>query len=276
MLRLTTLSLICAVLAVACAVPEPATEEGEAPAAEGAVVGNPPAEGFNEAASDVKAIEIADRVMESMGGRAAWDGTRYLAWRFFAPQPEGRTHIWDRYRGWVRFEQGDQLTMIDINTREGMSFKDGLQITNAAELEEALKAAYEAWINDSYWLLMPYKLKDSGVTLTYVGEGETQEGRAADVLQLTFQDVGVTPDNKYHVWVDKERGMVEQWAYYANYNDEEPGFITPWADWSQHGDIMLSGDRGQVSLTEIAVLAEVPDSVFTSPDPVDMATLPRR
>ena len=125
------------------------------------------------------------------------------------------------------------------------------------------------------WTIFRPGGKDSGVTLTYVGEGETEQGRAADVLQMTFEDVGVTPQNKYHVWVDKERSMVEQWAYYANYDDEDPGFTTPWANWRSHGEVMLSGDRGQVSLTEIAVLADVPDTVFTSPDPVDVATLSR-
>lgn len=46
---------------------------------------------------------------------------------------------------------------------------------------------------------MPYKLKDSGVTLKYKGEGQTEEGEPAQVLVLTFKDVGVTPQNKYEV-----------------------------------------------------------------------------
>ncbi len=43
---------------------------------------NPPMEGFNLEASDAKAIEIADAVMQSMGGRANWDQARYLSWGF--------------------------------------------------------------------------------------------------------------------------------------------------------------------------------------------------
>jgi hypothetical protein len=53
---------------------------------------NPAAEGFNESASDAKAIAIADEVMQAMGGRKAWDKTRYLSWKFFS----FRQLTWDR------------------------------------------------------------------------------------------------------------------------------------------------------------------------------------
>jgi hypothetical protein len=114
---------------------------------------------------------------------------------------------------------------------------------------------------------MPYKLKDSGVTLKYKGEATTDDGKPADLLQLTFKNVGVTPQNKYDVWVDKQSGMVTQWAYYVNSSDPEPKFKLPWANWTQHGKIMLSGDRGARQLTEIAVYDQVPASAFTSPEP---------
>ena len=46
-----------------------------------------------------------------------------------------------------------------------------------------------------------------------LGEGRTADGRAADVLELTFAGVGDTPQNKYHVWVPRDSGLVEQWAF---------------------------------------------------------------
>ena len=39
--------------------------------------------GFDAAGSDLKAIEIADRVMDAMSGRNAWENTRYIKWNFF-------------------------------------------------------------------------------------------------------------------------------------------------------------------------------------------------
>ena len=77
----------------------------------------------------------------------------------------------------------------------------------------------------------------------------------------------MTPQNKYDVWVDQASGMVTQWAYYLNNTDAEPKFKTPWANWTKHGKIMLSGDRGKMQLTEIAVYDQLADSVFKSPEP---------
>ena len=48
---------------------------------------NPPAKGFNAAGSDAKAVAIADQVMEAMGGRKAWDATRYITWNFLGAEP---------------------------------------------------------------------------------------------------------------------------------------------------------------------------------------------
>ena len=44
---------------------------------------------------------------------------------------------------------------------------------------------------------MPYKLKDSGVTLKYKGQDTLETGHPAEKLQLTFEEVGKTPENKY-------------------------------------------------------------------------------
>ena len=44
---------------------------------------NPAHVDFDFLNSDEKAIEIADKVMKSIGGRENWDNTKYLRWNFF-------------------------------------------------------------------------------------------------------------------------------------------------------------------------------------------------
>ena len=144
------------------------------------------------------------------------------------------------------------------------------ELTQPDSVAKYLQQGKEAWINDSYWLVMPFKLKDSGVTLKYLGEAPTQAGQPADVLQLTFEGVGVTPQNKYKVWVDKETKLVSQWAHFRNASDPEPAFVMPWQDYQTYGGIKLSGDRGQSKLTDIKVLEEVPEAAFTSFEPVEL------
>lgn len=221
---------------------------------------NPPATGFNASDSDPKAIAIADEVMEAMGGRKAWDATRYLTWNFFG----SRIHHWDKATGDVRIESAkDNYTLLmNIHTMKGKLKKDGEMVSHPDSLSKYMEKGKSAWINDAYWLVMPFKLKDSGVTLKYKGEGKTEAGSDSDILELTFKGVGDTPDNKYDVYVDKETRLVNQWAFYPKYDDPEPRFLTPWAAYKKHGGIMLSSDRGKYQLTDIGAPAEMDEKVF--------------
>jgi len=239
-------------------------------------VPNPAAKGFDLAGSDPRAIALADRVMVRMGGREAWDRTRYIRWSFFGR----RHHVWDKYTGNIRIEGVERETeipyviLMNIHTMEGRAWESGEEVTDPERLVELLDRGEAVWINDSYWLVMPYKLKDTGVTLEYLGEASMEDGRSAEVLQLSFEGVGRTPENKYHVYVADETGLVEQWAYFQNFSDEEPGFKAPWHNWQQYGRILLSDNRGERGHTDLAVYDELPASVFTRPEPVDWAALP--
>lgn len=233
--------------------------------------GNPAAEGFNMAGSDAKAIAIADEVMEAMGGREAWDNTHYVCWKFF-----GRDAlVWDKWTGNVRIDAGNGMTYLtNINNGTGRAFMNGEEITVDADSTQSLmQRAKSTWINHSYWLVMPFKLKDSGVTLKYVGEEATADGRPADKLNLTFENVGRTPQNMYYVWVDKESKLVSQWAYYPSQEAENPGFTMPWLDYKKHGEILLSSSRGERGMEDIMVFDELPESVFTSPEKPDLASM---
>ncbi len=232
---------------------------------------NPPLPGFDAAGSDAKAIEIADEVMVALGGRKAWDNTRHITWKFFGR----RLHVWDKWSGNIRVESKGLVVLMNLNTREGRAWQDGEEITQPDSLTKKLSFANSAWINDSYWLVMPYKLKDSGVTLKYHGEGTMENNRPCDILQLTFQNVGDTPQNKYLVYVDKETRLVEQWSFFREASDQEPGFTNAWVNWQKHGEILLSDDRGTlrgkpIKHTDIAVFEELPASVYESPQAVDM------
>ena len=224
---------------------------------------NPPAQGFDMQGSDAKAIAIADEVMEAMGGREKWDNTRYLGWNFFG----ARKHLWDKHTGDVRIEnlRNGKLYLMNINSMKGTVYENGVAMTDADSLKKYLKQGKGAWINDSYWLFMPFKLKDSGVTLKYVGDGKTEAGADADVLELTFKDVGFTPQNKYQVWVDKSSRLITQWAFYSKYDDEKARFTTPWVDYQLYGNIKLAGDRGQRKVSDISAPSTVDADAFQKP-----------
>lgn len=229
---------------------------------------NPPAPGFNIDGSDPEAVALADSVMVAMGGRQAWDNTRYIGWNFFG----ARHLVWDKQTGQVRIEipADSSVFLVDIDDTSGKVRLHGENVSNQDTLQKYLSRAKSIWINDAYWLVMPYKLKDSGVTLAYQGRDTTQTGAPAEVIRLTFENVGDTPQNKYLVYIDPESHLVTQWQYFPKASDTEPAFTTPWQDYREYGGILLSGDRGQRQLTDIKVYDNLPGQVFESLEPVNL------
>ncbi|KAA6433172.1 hypothetical protein ACD591_05790 [Rufibacter glacialis] len=224
--------------------------------------------------ADPKAAAIAQNVMEALGGQEGWDNTRYLAWTF-----NNQYHVWDKKTNDLRYERGDSLVVIyNLDNKEGQVFLRGTQVTDTATANPILRRMYPAWANNSYWLLMPYKLQDPGVTLAYVGEGKTQAGAPAEILQMTFSKVGVTPENKYLVAVDKQSNLITEWSYFSKYTDDTATFTRPWTNYQRYGDILLSSGRStdpadRVNIRDIAVPASLPAEVFKSPTPLDRSRI---
>lgn len=237
---------------------------------------NPPAEGFDVEGSDPAAIAIADEVVEAVGGRAAWDRTRHIRWRFLG----GRLHSWDKHTGRVRIEgetrEGEPFVLLtDLDDlASGEAWVDGEKVVEEAAHAEWMDRAEAMWINDGYWMFLPWKLKDSGVTLRDGGEDALPDGRAARVLELDFEDVGRTPENRYRVFVGNDTKLIEWWEYFPDDDATEPALATAWSGWAPYGDILLADSRRELGdMSEIAVFDALPDSVYTDPAPVDWDAL---
>lgn len=206
---------------------------------------NPAAEGFDLANSDPAAVELADSIMEAMGGWKNWQNTRYISWNFFG----NRNLVWDKKEERARIESlKDSITyVVDLKTLTGKVWVKGQLISEPDSSNRMLQKAKSMWINDSYWLVMPFKLKDTGVTLKYLGEDTLKTGGRCNVLQLTFNNVGDTPQNKYHIYVDLEDNLVKQWAYFNNSTQDSANFVRPWDNYKKYGNILLSADRSDSS-----------------------------
>jgi len=221
------------------------------------------------------AESIAAEVLQALGGEQAWQQTRFVRFTFAGR----RTHHWDTWTGRHRVEGQTQagkayVVLHDLDDRQGQAWLDGAPATGE-EAARLLESAYGAWINDTYWLLMPYKLRDPGVTLSYEGVEEVG-GRPHDVLHLAFAGVGLTPGDQYWAYVDRHTRLMTRWAYrLQNMAPDQAPTVWEWRDWQRYGGILLAplrvqvgGDR-QLELSGIAVFDELPDAVFTSPEPVE-------
>lgn len=222
---------------------------------------NPAAEGFDVTGSDPAAIQLADSIMHAMGGRENWDKTHFISWNFFGR----RNLIWDKHAGRVRIESQPDSTiyLVNISNGEGRVRIKGTEITEPDSLKKLLDKAKSIWINDSYWLAMPFKIKDSGVTIKYMGE-DTLSGQRFNSLILTFKEVGVTPQNKYKLFVDKHEKLVRHWAYFSNASQDTANFVRPWDNYQKYGNILLSGDRSDGGGPKnVKVDESLPDALFT-------------
>ena len=225
---------------------------------------NPAHVDFDLLHSDEKAIEIANKVMKSMGGRENWDNSKYLKWNFFGK----RLHYWNKETGDIRIEipSSDAIILMNINTLEGKVKLGDVEPTKADSLNKYLELGKEMWTNDSYWMFMPFKLKDGGVTLKSKQKRLMLNNEYAYALELTFSGVGETPDNKYIIYVDPYDYKIRQWDFFPTPTMKEPAFSTTWDNYLQYGNIELANVRSTDTLTGITVFEELSETVFTSFD----------
>jgi len=243
----------------------------------GLVLGAAAANAVPAAASDPKAVALADQVTEALGGEKAWAATRYL--RFdWAVERGGKTvvtraHTWNKHTGAYRLEgktkDGKAYTVVmNLNDKQGKAVLDGKPLEGDA-LKKQLESAYGAWVNDGYWLIMPYKLKDPGVVLTLDGEQKTAEGEW-DKLLLSFQSVGLTPKDRYWVYVNRKTHLVDRWDFILQ-GEEGPASTFLWKGWKKHGNVMLADDRvnpkdgTRIYFPVLEVPASIPEATFTTP-----------
>ena len=73
--------------------------------------------------------------------------------------------------------------------------------------DEDGKAAYARWVNDSYWLIAPLKLKDRGVHVAQEAR-KTMDGAECEVLRLSFGQVGLTPNDQYRLYINPATKLV--------------------------------------------------------------------
>ncbi|MCS4033313.1 hypothetical protein GGP50_002900 [Salinibacter ruber] len=239
-------------------------------------------------APETRADSVAYRLLQAHG-IDAWASSPYLRFNFGIETPGGAQtiarHLWNRNTGAYRMEWSagpDSSYVALVNVRDpqegrlgGTVYLNGSELTGAAA-ETAREEAYGRFVNDTYWLLAPLKAFDPGVNRTYVPDSSTAEH---DVIQLTFDDVGRTPGDRYWLYVSTETGRLDRWAYHLQGMPEDapPQFY----DWTQYRE--LSAADGTVRLAsrkeaigaeqalltnQLALPESPPEGAFSNPEPM--------
>jgi hypothetical protein len=175
------------------------------------------------ARGDAEALALARRVYETAGGDAAYHANGVLMFDFVVingnQEVSRRSHAWNptERSAIVRIgpsESPAQMVYLpDVSTTEGaVTWRAGEMITEPAMRDTLAQSARAMFINDGYWLLAPLKVLDPGVTLAMEAPREFEEREVA-VLRLTFDSVGLTPTDRYLLYIDQETAMVVGWNY---------------------------------------------------------------
>lgn len=198
--------------------------------------GNPPSPGFDLANSDPAAVELADSIMVAVGGRDNWENTRYITWRF-----DGERELaWDRRSGSVRFESfQDSATYLFRAGGEGGRVQIGeKEILEPDSLSAMLRDARSEWRNDSFFLVMPFRLKSDGITLKYLGEERTDSARY-NLLQITVSEGSEAPPGDYIAYVDLTDNLIKMCSELDENSRDADDFLVRWDHYSKHDNILL-------------------------------------
>lgn len=221
---------------------------------------------------DAKAEQLAHTVMQAMGGEKAWYAAHFVRFDFKVnaggKTVEDRSHLWDKMTGRYRLEDKTRdgklrVVLLNIGDRKGSAYVDGKKLEGPAAAK-AVKDAYEAFINDMYWLAMPWKWLDPGVNLQYLGS-KTRGNETGEMVRLTFDHVGLTPGDRYDAFVSSQSHLMTHWDYKLQGGDKGS-----W-DWEygDYGGIKLAknhtGAKMSIDMGDVRVMDRVDDAFFTDP-----------
>jgi len=218
---------------------------------------------YTKEIEDKKAADLVLKMMDGMGGIKKWEELKYVSWTFF----DSRHLVWDKRNNQVRIEspRDSSIYLVNLDESTGRYSYNGKEKLDKEELSEKIKRGKSIWINDMYWLFMPFKLYDQGVFVKYMRRDTTLKGISSDVLELSFKNVGDTPENKYEIYIDQEDHLIKQWDFFKEANQDKPSKTWPWDNYSDYNGLFLSSDRSDNSgPSNIRVYDYLDEKVFTS------------
>lgn len=206
--------------------------------------------GATRAAEDsaAKGQQLATDLWKASGGEN-WAKVREVHFTF-AVEQEGKPlfsaqHVWNVAAG------TDEVKWKD---KEGKDHAVTVNLAAPASDEE--KAGYARWVNDSYWLLAPLKVRDRGVTVEASGPKDLN-GVTCETVRLKFEKVGLTPTDEYVFYLDPKTKLPLAWDYIPA---SGTGMQATWEKFKSFGGLNLATEHNfsgkTIKLTDIKVVTE--------------------
>lgn len=213
---------------------------------------NPPEAGFDLAASDPAAIQLADSVMQALGGRNNWDMVRFITWK----SADGSvTYYWDKREKRARVEDQNDASVALLNLATGEA---KAQVNNSEDPAKAA-AANTAFSKALYELALPFLTKSKNFSLQYMGEDTLAKQRYNSLVVIPKDST----EGRYKLFVDKSAKLVRYWSFYPAASNAA-AFVLPFDNYQKQSEVLLSANRSNGSgPKEVKVETELADKVFT-------------
>ena len=117
------------------------------------------------------------------------------------------------------------------------------------------------WKGETYWLLMPFKLRDEGVVLKHEGE----EGDY-DRIRVSFDP----PGDEYVAYVNRETHLMDRWTFHLKSGAEGD---YEWTEYYRYGGLRIATKRESedevIRFDDVYVSDSIPEELFTTLEPVE-------
>lgn len=161
-----------------------------------------------------EAEQLADEMLSALN-KPGFDSIEVIEFTY----PGGHSYLWDRGNNQVQVRWENNDIFLDLN--------------ESAETYTTLEyQAYEYFINDSFWLIAPFKVRDNGVVRSVV---ELEEGRG---LLVSYTTGGVTPGDSY-LWILDDKGFPIAWRLWTS-NVPIGGLRIGWGGWVEKSGVWFS------------------------------------
>jgi len=167
----------------------------------------------------VQADQLAHKMLKSLN-YDAYKNINTIEWTF-----KKRHHYkWNKQKNtcevyWKAYKVALNLN----NTSKSKVYKNNVIIKNTVS-QELIDKALAYFNNDSFWLVAPYKVFDSGVERRLVTLEDNKEA-----LLLTYTSGGTTPGDSY-LWLLDETGKPEAFKMWTSILPIN-GLEASWSDW---------------------------------------------
>ena len=180
--------------------------------------------------SDIKELTITEKIANAHGFKN-WNNVSEIKFTFKVD----RDTIKGQGRSWV-WKPKINIVSLSTDTRN--------TTYNQSEIDSTNRRTDQAFINDKFWLLVPFQLVwDNTATISDPVKTEAPISKTQmDMITITYaQEGGYTPGDAYDIYYDNNY-LIKEWTFRKG-NSEEPSLSTTFENYQDFNGIKIAIDH---------------------------------